>query len=84
MKIAKRTLFVEKKKLEEFFGLPEGVEIMAVRPSSGFTNGWEFLIASAGEVEIGDTKITIIQEDDNSLYRRISLDTLASANREVE
>lgn len=83
MKIAKRTLFVDKEKLEDVLGLPEGVEILAVRPNTGL-NGWEFLIASAGEVSIGDTKITIYQEGDVNNYRRISLDTLANANSEVE
>jgi hypothetical protein len=79
MKIAKRTLFVGKSKLEQFLGLPEGVEIFGVRPSNNSSNGWEFLLASAGEVSIGDTKITIFQDDENNLYRKISLDTIQEA-----
>lgn len=82
MKLAKRTLFVDKKKLEQFFGLPEGVEIMGVRPSS-HANGWEFMLVSAGEVSVGDTKVTIFQDDDNMAYRRIILDTLQNAEGDI-
>jgi hypothetical protein len=82
MRLAKRTLFVPKQKLEEFFGLPEGVEIMGVRPSS-HANGWEFMLVSAGEVSVGDKKITIFQDDDNMSYRRIVLDTLQDAEGDI-
>lgn len=82
MKLAKRTLFVPKKKLEEFFGLPEGVEIMGVRPSSRHEQGWEFMLVSAGEVSVGQQKVTIFQ-DDNGAYRVISLDTLQEAEGDI-
>ena len=83
MKLAKRTLFVGKEKLEEFFELPEGVEIIGVRPSAHHPNGWEFMLVSAGEVSIGETKVTIFQDDNSISYRRIILDTLQDAEGEV-
>ncbi|AYP68214.1 hypothetical protein PQE75_gp082 [Bacillus phage vB_BcoS-136] len=74
MKIAKRTLFATNEKLAEVFGLPEGVEILAVRKT--YDEGFEFLIASAGEVELNGCKVTVESNSPVSMVRRLSLDTL--------
>lgn len=74
--IAKRTLLVTKEQLAEVFNLPEGVEVLAVRANKGYEDGFEFLLASAGEVEVNGSKITIEQKDGHGVYRRISLNTL--------
>ncbi|MFS0905766.1 hypothetical protein AB3N02_22220 [Priestia aryabhattai] len=77
MKIAKRTLRVTKKRLEEFFGLPEGVEIIAVRHAKNMGEEFEFLLVSAGEVMLNDErKLTFYQDDEYGCYRAISLDKL--------
>lgn len=81
MKLAKRTLFVDRANLQELLGLPDGVEIMGVRPSS-IEDGWEFLLASAGEVSVGETKVTAFV-DGAGLQRRISLDTLQDAEGDI-
>jgi hypothetical protein len=70
--IAKRTLLVSKKELEAELGLPDEVEIIAVRPVSGLESGWEFLLASAEEVD----GITVYQDGNFGINRRISLQHL--------
>ncbi len=79
MKIAKRTLFVGEKRLEELFGLPEGVEILAVRKAH---NGWEFLLASAGEMFADNGEQITVYQEDGKLYRKLSLSTLKSLQTE--
>jgi hypothetical protein len=78
MKIAKRTLYVTKKQLHELFGLPEDVEVMAVRPARGWNDeqSFEFLLASAGEVVINDFPITQVIDGEFGLQRRLGLETL--------
>lgn len=78
MKIAKRTLRVTNEELAKLFNLPEEVEVMAVRKSDD--KGFEFLLASAGEVFIGDTKITVERKNGElGEGRRITLPTLLNA-----
>jgi hypothetical protein len=77
--VAKRTLRVSRKEMEELFGLPEGVEILAVRPSRGFEgdDDFEFLLVSGEEVELNGHKVTVERKDgDFGLVRRIGLSTL--------
>jgi hypothetical protein len=77
--VGKRTLRVSRKELEQMFGLPEGVEILAVRASKGYSDeqDFEFLLASAGEVEVNGFKVTVEQRDgDFGLTRSIGLQTL--------
>ena len=83
MKIAKRTLFVDRNQLRKLLGLPEEIEIMGVRPGR-FGEGWELLLASAGEVSMGETKLTITSDYAVGEIRRISLDTLLNSNNEKE
>jgi hypothetical protein len=78
MKIAKRTLHVNKEELRKLFGLPEDIEIMAVRPSRGWNDeqSFEFLLVSAGEVVVNDYPITQVINSEFGLQRRIGLETL--------
>jgi hypothetical protein len=79
MKIAKRTLKVTGEELAELFGLPEEVEVMAIRKSG--EDEFEFLLASAGEVFVGGKKITHERKDgEPGLSRMISLSTLKQAS----
>lgn len=77
MRIAKRTLSVSKKELYEMFNMPHTVEIVGVR--TGIDGGIEFQLVSAGEVSVGDTKVTIFQEDESRNYRRLRVSTLQNA-----
>ena len=79
MALGKRTLRVSKKELGELFGLPEGVEILAVRASKGFPDGEsiEFLLVSPEGVEVNGHQVTVEQkEGDFGLIRVLSLSTL--------
>ncbi|MCR4362158.1 hypothetical protein NUG13_12535 [Bacillus subtilis] len=78
MKIARRDLFVGFEELEKLFGLPDGVEIEEIKKDK---YGWTIKLISAGEVLLGDTKVTIIQ-DREMHYRRIGLATLEKLNKE--
>jgi hypothetical protein len=85
MKIAKRTLRISKRSLEELFGLPEGVEILAVTPSKHVNNEYEFTLVSAGEVMLDDErKLTCYQDDELAIYRPITLDTLNSVKAKTK
>ncbi|MEE5181001.1 hypothetical protein JDW21_18725 [Bacillus subtilis] len=78
MKIARRDLFVGFEELEKLLGLPDGVEIEEIKKDS---YGWTIKLISAGEVFLGDTKVTIIQDREMD-YRRIGLATLEKLNKE--
>lgn len=74
--IAKRDLVVSKRELRELFNLPEGIEIMAVRVNKSYgEEDFEFLLASAGEVE----DVTVVNYDSN-IIRRLTLDGLKEIN----
>jgi hypothetical protein len=78
VKIAKRKLFVTKKQLQEIFGLPEDIEVMDVNSSNNWNDeqSFEFLLVSAGEVEVNGHKITTEVKDGIGLQRRLGLETL--------
>ena len=83
MRIARRTLFVDMDELVKVFGLPEGVEILDIKKSQTYNEGFNFLLASAEEVYIGDLKVTTIEES-NLNIRRIGLGSLRNARAELE
>lgn len=73
MGIGKRTVYVSKEELEELLGLPEGAEILAVRPNSAPNQGWEFLVVSAGEIE----GLTVVDNGEVNLRKKMSIQSLA-------
>lgn len=78
MKIAKRTLSISRTELNELFGLPEEVEIIDIKRISW--GRYEFLLESAGEIFIEDTKITFAKnEEDEFDGRRLTLDDIKKA-----
>ncbi|MGD1416593.1 hypothetical protein [Bacillus stercoris] len=78
MKIARRDLSVGFEELEKLLGLPDGVEIEEIKKDR---YRWTIKLISAGEVFLGDTKVTIIQDREMD-YRRIGLATLDKLNKE--
>lgn len=69
MSIAKGKVYVTKERLAEIFGLPEGVEIIAVRPKE-LDDAFEFLVVSAEETPITRKDIPVGQ------VRRVSVDNI--------
>lgn len=68
--LAKGKVFVTTEKLAELFSLPEGVEIIAIKPKGGVDEGFEFLVMSAEETVCTKKDIPMSQ------MRRVSVDTL--------
>lgn len=83
MRIARRTLFVNMDELVKVLGLPEGVEILDVKNSQTYNEGFNFLLASAEVVYLGDLKVTTIEES-NLNIRRIGLASLRNARARLE
>jgi hypothetical protein len=76
MKIAKRTLRITQEELLELLGLPEGIEILEVSQNK-MDNDIDFLLGSAGEVEINGEKITIERNPSHQgIVRRLGLKSL--------
>jgi hypothetical protein len=84
MKLGRRTVFVSKKDLEKIFSIPKGVEIIGIKEAGGLQRGWDFELISAGEVSVGETKVTVITDDDNTLIRKVSPETLRNLEGDVK
>jgi hypothetical protein len=77
MKIARGKLHINAEKLREMLDLPNDVEVFDIKPS--LHGGYEVLLISAGEVFVGDLKVTHENISDSTLMRRVSVDTLKEA-----
>lgn len=66
MSVAKGKFFVSKEQLQKMLLLPDGVEILAIKPKE-FEDGFEFIIVSAEETKVTKKNIPIGQLRRSSL-----------------
>lgn len=62
MSIAKGRVAISKEELAKLFKLPEGVEIIAVRPKETTEDTFEFLVASAEETIVTKKEVPVGQQ----------------------
>lgn len=73
MTLAKGKLFVSRAELEKLFGIPEEVEILAIKT---WQDGFEFLLASPEEEFTSNGTQVTVNSDGFSNLRRVSLESL--------